>query len=115
MAASKTARTIVASQSVTGGASGTLNLSTAFGCLITCRVTNGGSSPSTGCLVTVNVSNDNSTWRKYTEWRAATGISTVSDFAVDLPAPAMYVQVTFGSTSQAVTVEALGQELTNVS
>ena len=113
--ATKTARTIVSSTATTTGANGTLSLTTALGCLVTCRVTNGGTGPSSGCLVTINTSNDNSGWREFAPYRAGADASTTYDWTVEIPAPAMYVQVTFGSTSQSVTVEALGQELTSIS
>lgn len=112
--ATKTARTIVASVTDGLSKSGSLDISTALGLLVTARVVNGGTPPSTGCLVTVNVSTDGTNWRKYTSLRAGVTASEVYDFPVSIAGPAMHAQVTFGTTDQSVTKEALGHELTSV-
>jgi len=114
--ATKTARTLIASASlaVAGTASGSLDLRTTFGALVTVRVTNGGTGPTVAPTVTINVSTDNGTWRQYTAVQSNTGNSVVTDFVFDIPATVMYVQVSItGNTGQAVTVEALAHEFTS--
>lgn len=112
--ATKTGRTIVAQTTGTAGASGTLDLSTALGCLIMARVVNGATPPATGCLVTVNVSRDGVTWRQYAQFRAETTANLITDWPIEMPAPTMRVQVVFGTTSQPVTVDAIAHELTSI-
>lgn len=115
----KTARTIQSSTSNSAGGtttSSTWTLTTAFGGTLTVRITNGSTGPTVGCTATINISTDNSTWRT---WGAVTADVTnngIYDFAWDIPASVMYLQVVFaGNTNQAVTVEAYGQEITSIS
>jgi len=118
MQATKTARTIITSQSLAAGAgavTGTWNGTTSLAALLTARITNGATGPTIGCTVTVNVSNDNSTWRKLTAVTAGTSNNEIDDFAFVIPDATMYVQVSIGgNTGQAVTIEALLHELTSV-
>jgi hypothetical protein len=92
-----------------------LNLTTAYGAVITAKITNGGTGPTIACSVTVNISSDNSTWKPFARATAGTANSGVYDYVFDLPAPVMYAQVVFtGNTGQAVTVEAFAQSLDTI-
>jgi hypothetical protein len=117
MSVSKTSRSLVASASNGAGSttSGTQALSTALGILINAQVTNGGTGPTIGCTVNVYTSADGSTWRLFSSVAAGTTNSAVYNFPFLIPAEAMNVKVEFtGNTGQAVTVEAIGQELTSL-
>ena len=116
--ATKTARTFQtsASNSAAGTTTGSaVTLTTALGCLITAKITNGATGPTVGCDFVVEVSNDNSAWKTYSRQTAGTANNLVSEFAVDLPPATMYARSKFtGNTAQAVTVEAFGHELTSL-
>lgn len=117
MTATKTARTIITSASLSAGntASGVFDLHTALGGLLTVRITNGATGPTVAPTVTINVSNDNSVFRKFASAQADTGNSTVTDFTFQIPSSVLYAQVSItGNTAQAVTVESLGHELTSI-
>ena len=118
MAATKTARTLQSSTS--NAAAGTTtsavwNLTTAYGGVVQARITNGANGPTLGCALTVFVSVDGATWRAAAVYTAGVTANAVYDFVVELPPATMYAQVQFaGNTSQAVTVEAYGHELTSL-
>lgn len=116
--ATKTARTFQSSTSNGAGSTTTgsaVNLTTALGCVVTMRITNGATGPTVGCSARIEVSNDNSTWRTFFEAVATNAANAVTDFAVELPAAIMHARSVFtGNTGQAVTVEALGHELTSI-
>ena len=119
MAVTKTPRTIQASTSVGAGSTqnGTeVDLSTAAGLLITARVTNGATGPTVGCTVLVEVRESGSgNWRTYAQATAPVTANAVTDFAWDVPPAGIRYRVTFtGHTGQAVTVEAIGHELTTL-
>lgn len=118
MLATKTARTVQTSASNGAGSTTTssaLSLITALGCLLTAKITNGGTGPTVGCDFVVEVSNDNSAWKTYSRQTAGVANSLVSEFTVDLPPATMYVRSKFtGNTGQAVTVECFGHELTSL-
>ena len=118
MAATKTSRTIQASQSVAGGGTqnGTeLNLSTAYGALVCGKVTNGATGPTVGCDMVVYVGESTGTKREFRRMTAGTANNGVYEFVVEIPPGAMFVNVTFtGNTAQAVTVECYAQELTTI-
>lgn len=119
MAVTKTARTIQSSTSVSAGATqnGTeIDLATALGMAITARVTNGATGPTIGCTAIVEVRESGSgNWRTWAQATAPVTANAVTDFAWDVPATVIRVRVTFtGHTGQAVTVEAIGHELTTI-
>lgn len=117
-APTKTARTLVSSQSVNAGntASGTLDLTTRFGALLTAKIANGATGPTAPCQVTIETSSDGTTYRELVVLEAGTANNGVYTFNVDLPASVMHAKATFdGHTDQAVTVECVAQELTSVS
>ena len=118
MAVTKTSRTIQASTSVSAGGTqnGTeLNLSTALGAVVCGKVTNGGTGPTSPCYMVVYVGEATGVKREYARLYADVANSTAYDLVVEVPASAMFVNVTFtGNTGQAVTVECYAQELTSV-
>lgn len=120
MAATKTARSIVSSQSCsTGGAynnvSGSLSQTTAYGLSGVARITNGGTGPTIACQFRLDVSNDNTNWRQWMAISAPTTANAVTDIPWSLPPEIMYVQANFGlNTGQTVTVECVAHELTTV-
>lgn len=118
MAATKTSRTIKTSASNGAGSStnGTeLDLSTAYGALVCAKITNGGTGPTVGCDFVVYVGESTGTKREFSRQTAPTTNSAVTEFVVEIPPSAMFVNVTFtGNTGQAVTVECYAQELTTI-
>lgn len=118
MAATKTSRTIQASASNSAGGTtnGTeVNLSTAYGLLVCGKITNGGTGPTVGCDMVVYVGEATTTKREFSRQTAPTTNSAVTEFVVEIPPAAMFVNVTFtGNTGQAVTVECYGQELSGI-
>jgi hypothetical protein len=118
MAASKTSRTILASASNTAGSTATgteSNQSTAYGCLVCGKITNGGTGPTIGCDFVVYVGESTGVKREFSRQTATTASGAVADFCVLVPPPAMFINVTFtGNTGQAVTVESYLQELTSI-
>lgn len=116
--ATKTARTFQSSASNGAGATTTgsaVTLTTALGCLITAKITNGATGPTVGCDFVVEVSNDNSAWKTYSRQTVGVANNAVAEFTVDLPPATMYARSKFtGNTGQSVTVEAFGHELTSI-
>lgn len=118
MAATKTSRTLVASASNGAGATtnGTeLDLSTRYGAGVCAKITNGATGPTVGCDFVVYVGEASGTKREFSRQTAPTTNNAVTEFVVDVPPWAMFVNVTFtGNTAQAVTVECYAQELTSL-
>lgn len=116
--ANKAARTLVAetanaagSQTVGAG----VDLSAAMGMAVTGRVANGATGPTVGCDFVVEVSQDGQTWRQWSRQRAGVEADRTYAFVVELPAAVMHARAVFeGNTDEAVTVEALGQELSGL-
>ncbi len=119
MGASKNLRTFIAaatSNSAGSTATGTaFDVTTAFGGLITIKITNGGTGPTVPATAYVYVSGDNSNFKLLTSFTHSSTNSAVGEFSCELPAAAMYVRVDVtGNTAQAVTCEAFMQELTDI-
>ncbi len=118
MAATKTSRTILASASNSAGGTtnGTeLDLSTKYGALVCGKITNGATGPTVACDMVVYVGEASGTKREFSRQTAPTTNSAVTEFVVEIPPSAMFVNVTFtGNTGQAVTVECYAQELTSI-
>ena len=118
MAATKSASTLLAS--TTCAASGTqtsaaLNLTTAYGAIITCQITNGSTAPSAACAATLNLSPDGSTWYFWASQTAGTTASGVYPLAFEVPPSAMYCQIVCGgNTGSAVTVAVQAEVLTGL-
>jgi hypothetical protein len=119
MAATKTKRTIIAaatSNSAGGTTNGTeLDLSTKYGAIVTCRITNGATGPTIAADFVVYVGSATGEKREFSRQTSATGNNTVTDFAVEIPPGVMFVNVDItGNTAQAVTAEVFAQELTTI-
>lgn len=124
----KAARTVVSSTSNGAGSTtrGTLDLRTTHGGVLTMKITNGGTGPTVACAATVSVAhNSGSTptaaaegtdWKRLSQFAGDTTSSSVNQWALDIPAGVMHLQVEFsGNTGQAVTVEALVSEISSAS
>lgn len=122
----KTARTIVSSQSAAVGTPvrGTLDLRTKQGGILTGKITNGGTGPTVACAMTVSIAhNDGATpsaaaegadWKRFYQFAGDTTSASVNQWAIDIPPGVMHLQVEFaGNTGQAVTVEAFLSEITS--
>lgn len=111
-----TARTVIASASLSAGntAVGALDVRTTFGGIVTVKITNGATGPSTAPTVTINVSTDNSNWIKLTSTQSNLGNNVVTMMVFDI-SKTMYFQCSItGNVAQAVTVEALFHEITSI-
>jgi hypothetical protein len=119
MVATKTSCTLLTSQSLAAAtsinATTELNLSTAYGALVTVKLTNGASAPTTAPTVTVYVGEATGVKRKFYQVAGDTVASSVNDFVCEIPAPGMFVNVTIlNGATNAITVEAYAQELTTI-
>lgn len=119
MAATKTKRTVIAA--ATSNAAGATtngtewNLSTAYGGILTARITNGGTGPTVGASVVVYYGSVTTEKREAARVTAPTTNSAVTDFVFEIPPGVMFVNVDVtGNTGQAVTAEVFGQELTSI-
>lgn len=118
MAASKTAKTLLTSQSLAAATAVNAtewNLTTAYGGLVGVKLTNGASAPTTAPIVVVYVGESTGTKRKWYTASGDTVNNSVNDIVCEIPAGAMYVNVTItNGATNAITVEAYGQELTTI-
>jgi hypothetical protein len=119
MAASKTAKTLLASQSLAaaGSVSATeWNMSTAYGGLAAVKLSLPGSAPTTAPTVTFYVGESTGTKRKfYTASASTTSGDYPMDFVCELPPSAMFANITItNGATNGITVEAYGQELTGI-
>jgi hypothetical protein len=119
MATTKTPRSIVSSQTASVGTAvvgNEVDLSTALGLAITALVTNGGTGPTIGCTCIVEVRESGTgNWRTWASATAGVAASGVYPFSFELPPAIIRARMSFsGNTGQAVTVEAIGHELTTV-
>src|SRR4051812_11930721 len=118
MASTHSSGTLQASVSNTAGGtttSTTLDLSTAYGAIVTAKITNGATAPTVACTVTLNVSPDGT---NFYQWQQGTGNLTnagVQPLGFQIPPEAIRANLVFtGNTGQAVTVEAQYQLLTGI-
>lgn len=116
MAATKTSRTLLTSQSLAAATSVNsteLNLSTAYGALVAVKITNGASAPTTAPTVTFYVGEGTGIKRRLSQISGDIVNNSVNDFVCEIPSPGMFVNVTIlNGATNAVTVEAYAQELT---
>jgi hypothetical protein len=124
MAATKTSGVLQASVSNAAAAtptSSTLDLTSAYGAIITAKITNA-TGPTVACGATLNVSPDGTTWYPWAAQTAGTATFAAGPPAVgvypmtfEVPMHAIKAQVVFtGNTAQAVTVEAQYQMTTAI-
>jgi hypothetical protein len=119
MAATKNARSLLASQSLAAGvsvdATNEWNLSAAYGGLACVRLTNGASAPTTAPVVKFFVGEATGVKRLFYTATGNTVNSSVSDVVCEIPLGAMFVNITItNGATNAITVEASGQELTAI-
>ena len=126
----KTNRTLIAAATSNAAGSatrGAVDLRTAFGGLLTVKLTNGGTGPTVQATAYVMVAHDTgtlpATGAAGTVWKTiatviggGTTASAVTEGSMDIPAGIMHLQVEVsGNTGQAVTCEAFFSELTSTS
>lgn len=118
MAATKTAKTLLASQALGAAASVNAtewNMSAAYGGLACVKLTNGGTAPTTAPVVKFYVGEATGTKRLFYTASGDTVNSSVNDIVCDIPPGAMFVNVTItNGATNGITVEAYGQELTGI-
>lgn len=125
----KTPRTIIAASTSNGAGSttrGTLDLRTAFGGLLTLKLTNGGTGPTVGATINVLVAHNSGAtltagsagtdWKTIFSIQHSTTASAVGEWSMSVPQEAMHLEVEVtGNTGQAVTCEAFLSEMTSIS
>lgn len=119
MAATKSLSTIIAaatSNAATATTTGTaLSLTTAYGALITIKLTNGGTGPTIAPVAYVYTSGDNTNYKLFYKIGGDTTASSVNEYNVEIPPAAMYARVDVkDNTGQAITCEAFAQVLTAI-
>lgn len=123
----KTPRTLVASSSNSAASTtrGTVDLRTAFGGVLTFKITNGGTGPTVGCSANVLIAHNSGTtptaasagtdWKTFASITHVTTANSVGEWSLDIPQGVMHLEVEFtGNTGQAVTVEAYFSEITSI-
>lgn len=125
--ATKTARSVVASTVNTSGSTtrGRVELLTAFGGILTFKMTNGATGPSAQCVANVLIAHNatqpaaasaGTDWKTIYSVGNGTTASTVGEYSLPISPGVMQLEVEFtGNTAQSVTVEADFSELTSVS
>lgn len=130
MAISKTARTLVASTTKTAASNGTptrstpLDLQTCYGGLVTVKITNGGTGPTTPCearlliahnATTPSAGSAGSDWKTLNRGSGATTASAIIEYSWYVDEAVMALEVEFdGNTGQDVTIEAYFSEITGL-
>lgn len=116
--ATKASATFQASASNTASSTTTgssVDLTTALGCVVMGKITNGATGPTVACDFIIEVSEDNSTWRELYRATSQTGNNVVTEFSARLPKEIMYARSKFtGNTGQTVTVESYGQKVSSI-
>jgi hypothetical protein len=118
MAATKTAKTLLTSQSLAAAASVNAtewNMSTCYGGLVGVKITNGGSAPTTPPVVNVFVGEATGVKRLLYQATGDLVASSVTDRVCEIPSSALFCNITItGGATNGCTVEAYGQELTSI-
>lgn len=118
MAATKTTKTLLTSQSLAAATSVNATewaMTTCYGGLATVKLTNGASAPTTAPVVKFYVGE--ATGIKRLLYQAGGDIinSSVNDIICEIPASAMYCNITItNGATNAITVDAYGQELSTI-
>ena len=124
----KNAVTVVTSGSNAAGAttSGTIDLRTALGGLLTMKITNGATGPTVQAVCNILAThNEGATptaasagadWKTLWSFGGGTTANAVTEQSFDIPQGVMHLEVEFtGNTGQAVTVEAILSKITSAS
>lgn len=118
MAATKTAKTLYASASLAAATSVNAtewSMTTAYGGLAAVKLTNGATAPTTEPVVKFYVGEATGVKRLLYTATGDTVNSSVTDLICEIPASAMFVNVTItNGATNAITVEAYGQELSTI-
>jgi hypothetical protein len=116
MAISKSATTIRASASVGAATTVTdtsVNLTAGYGGMLTWKITNGGSAPTTVPTIEIQVSHDNSNWYRHTLVGGDITASSVNSRAFPISGGVMYIRtVCIGGATNASTMEAYLEQVT---
>ena len=124
MALTKSDTTIIASASNAAGATsrGTIDLSSAYGGIVTMKITNGGTAPTLQCEGRVLISHADTLptaasagadWKTVWRFGGGTTASGVTEQSFQFGPEVRYLEVEFaGNTGQAVTVEAVASTYT---
>ena len=124
MALTKSATTIIASASNAAGATsrGTIDLSSAYGGIVTMKITNGGTAPTLQCEGRVLISHADTLptaasagadWKTVWRFGGVTTASAVTEQNFQFGPEVRHLEVEFtGNTGQAVTVEAVATTYT---
>lgn len=119
MASTHTSKTLLTSQSLAASTAVNAtewNLSTAYGGLLAVKITNGATAPTVAPTIQFYVGEATGTKRKFYAVTGDTVNNSVTDAICELPVGTMFANVTItqGASTNAVTVEAYGQELTGI-
>ena len=124
MALTKSDTTIIASASNAAGATsrGTIDLSSAYGGIVTMKITNGGTAPTLQCEGRVLISHADTLptaasagadWKTVWRFGGGTTASGVTEQSFQFGPEVRHLEVEFaGNTGQAVTVEAIASTYT---
>ena len=124
MALTKSDTTIIASASNAAGATsrGTIDLSSAYGGIVTMKITNGGTAPTLQCEGRVLISHADTLptaasagadWKTIWRFGGGTAASAVTEQSFQFGPEVRHLEVEFtGNTGQAVTVEAVASTYT---
>lgn len=117
MAISKTARTLLASQSLAAATAVNateLNLSTTGGGLASVKLTNGASAPTTAPIVKFYTGESTGTKRLYWQASGDTVNNSVTEINCRFPKEVMFANITItNGATNAITVESYAQEFTS--
>lgn len=118
MAASKTAKTLLASQSLAASTSinsTEWNLTSAYGGLIGIKLNNGSSAPTTAPNIRIFVGETTGVKRLFYSITGDTVNSSIKDVVCQIPPECMFCNVTIDNgATNSITVEVYGQELTGI-
>lgn len=118
MAATKTSKTLYASASLAAATSVNAtewSMTTCYGGLAAVKLTNGATAPTTAPTVTFYVGESTGTKRTFFTATGDTVNNSVKHFVVEIPPSAMFCNITIlNGATNAITVEAYGQELTTI-
>lgn len=118
MAATKTSKTLLTSQSLAAATSVNAtewNMLTCYGGIACVKITNGGTAPTTAPVVKFYIGEASGVKRLQYTVSGDTTNSSVTEPSYEVPAGAMYCNITItNGATNAITVEAYGQELTTV-
>lgn len=126
MALAKAVGTLVSNTTITSGVStyGTpLDLRTAYGGIVTMKISNGGTNLTSQCVCNVLIAHTTNTtptggaagsdWKTIYSFGGGLNSNTVTEQSIILDASVMHAEVTFSGHNQQVTVEAYMSEITS--